>query len=243
MAVDRKVFADTVFLGAGVPVFGAETPANKKWYWTGIPADAARPGGAHAVLASIGLTDRNGDGTLEDAAQPAGALHAADAAGPAEPRARRGGHPRRAEEDRPDRGRRGARRRRRVIDRFLNAQIRRGVLQRRQDRSRSRRSIPTSGSAPAARTLEPRAEDAGDRLGAAHRRADGAADRVARRERAKAPLRRGAEDLLASTCRSSISSRRGSTRPTPPASSISRRPSRVRSCCGGRTWSRSSTSC
>ena len=33
LAVDRKLFADTVFLGAGVPVYGPVTPANKKWYW------------------------------------------------------------------------------------------------------------------------------------------------------------------------------------------------------------------
>ena len=37
MAVDRKVFADTVFLGAGVPVYGPETPANKLWYRADIP--------------------------------------------------------------------------------------------------------------------------------------------------------------------------------------------------------------
>jgi len=66
MAVNRKVFADTVFLGAGVPVFGAETPANKKWYWTGIAETPHDPAGATRVLASIGLSDRNGDGTLED---------------------------------------------------------------------------------------------------------------------------------------------------------------------------------
>ena len=28
LAVDRKAFADTVFLGAAVPVYGPETPAN-----------------------------------------------------------------------------------------------------------------------------------------------------------------------------------------------------------------------
>jgi peptide/nickel transport system substrate-binding protein len=66
MAVNRKVFADTVFLGAGVPVFGAETPANKKWYWAGIPETPHDPAGAVRVLASIGLSDRNGDGALED---------------------------------------------------------------------------------------------------------------------------------------------------------------------------------
>ena len=37
MAVDRKLFADTVFFGAGVPVFGPETPADKVWYWPGVP--------------------------------------------------------------------------------------------------------------------------------------------------------------------------------------------------------------
>ena len=66
LAVDRKVFADTVYLGAAVPVFGPITPGNRKWYSAGLPQppqDAAR---ARALLASIGLVDRNGDGVLED---------------------------------------------------------------------------------------------------------------------------------------------------------------------------------
>ena len=71
MAVDRKVFADTVFFGAGVPVYGAETPANKNWYWTGIPQTPHDPAAAKALLATIGLTD-HGDGLLKDARnQPA----------------------------------------------------------------------------------------------------------------------------------------------------------------------------
>lgn len=71
MAVDRKVFADTVFFGAGVPVYGPETPANKNWYWTGMPPTPHDPAGAKQLLASIGLTDR-GDGVLKDARnQPA----------------------------------------------------------------------------------------------------------------------------------------------------------------------------
>jgi peptide/nickel transport system substrate-binding protein len=71
MAVDRKVFADTVFFGAGVPVYGPETPANKNWYWAGIPQTPHDPAGARQLLASIGLTDR-GDGVLKDARnQPA----------------------------------------------------------------------------------------------------------------------------------------------------------------------------
>ena len=67
LAVDRQLFADTVFFGAGVPVFGPETPANKIWYWPGLPQTPHDPAAAKQLLASIGLTDRNGDGQLEDA--------------------------------------------------------------------------------------------------------------------------------------------------------------------------------
>jgi peptide/nickel transport system substrate-binding protein len=67
MAVDRQLFADTVFLGAGVPVYGPITPANKKWYSPEAPRTPHDPAGAKALLATIGLTDRNGDGLLEDA--------------------------------------------------------------------------------------------------------------------------------------------------------------------------------
>jgi len=68
MAVDRKLFADTVFFGAGVPVYGPETPANKLWYWPGLPQTPHAAAAAKQLLASIGLSDRNGDGVLEDAA-------------------------------------------------------------------------------------------------------------------------------------------------------------------------------
>ncbi|MBI3402213.1 MAG: ABC transporter substrate-binding protein [Acidobacteria bacterium] len=67
LAVDRKAFADTVFFGAGVPVYGPETEANKKWYWTGVTKDAYDPEAARKTLATIGLADRNDDGILEDA--------------------------------------------------------------------------------------------------------------------------------------------------------------------------------
>ncbi len=53
MAVDRKRFADTVFLGAGVPVFGPETPANREWFSTDVPQTPYDPAGAKALLASI----------------------------------------------------------------------------------------------------------------------------------------------------------------------------------------------
>jgi peptide/nickel transport system substrate-binding protein len=68
LAVDRKAFVDTVYLGAAVPVFGPVTPGNKAWYVPELPQPAHDPAKAKALLASIGLTDRNGDGTLEDAA-------------------------------------------------------------------------------------------------------------------------------------------------------------------------------
>ena len=61
-----------MFLGAGVPVYGFITPANKKWYWPGLPKTPHDPARAKSLLGSIGLVDRNGDGTLEDAKnQPA----------------------------------------------------------------------------------------------------------------------------------------------------------------------------
>ena len=69
MAVDRQLFADTVFLGAGVPVYGPITPANKKWYSPEAARTSHDPAGARALLAAIGLTDRNFDGLLVDANQ------------------------------------------------------------------------------------------------------------------------------------------------------------------------------
>lgn len=66
LAVDRQAFADTVFLGAAEPVYGPETPSNVKWYWTGTPKTPHDPAAAKALLASIGLTDSDGDGLLED---------------------------------------------------------------------------------------------------------------------------------------------------------------------------------
>ena len=66
MAVDRQLFANTVFLGAGVPVYGPITPANRKWF-ANLPPMPHDPARAKRELATIGLTDKNGDGLLEDA--------------------------------------------------------------------------------------------------------------------------------------------------------------------------------
>jgi peptide/nickel transport system substrate-binding protein len=71
-AVDRKRFADTVFLGAAVPVFGPVSPANKAWFDPQVPVPSFDRARAAARLASIGLKNKGADGVLVDAAgQPA----------------------------------------------------------------------------------------------------------------------------------------------------------------------------
>jgi peptide/nickel transport system substrate-binding protein len=67
LAVDRQLMADTVYLGAAAPVFGPITPANKTWYWAALPKTPHDTEAAKRKLAAIGLTDRNGDGLVEDA--------------------------------------------------------------------------------------------------------------------------------------------------------------------------------
>jgi peptide/nickel transport system substrate-binding protein len=65
-AVDRTAMVNTVYLGAGVPIYGPITPGNKAWYSDGVPTYPHNPARAKELLASIGLIDRNGDGLLED---------------------------------------------------------------------------------------------------------------------------------------------------------------------------------
>ena len=63
--VDRQAIVNTVYLGAAVPIYGGITPGNKRWHSpAGAPCDQAK---AKQLLASAGLTDRNRDGTLEEA--------------------------------------------------------------------------------------------------------------------------------------------------------------------------------
>src|SRR6202043_3327876 len=50
MAVDRQLFADTVFLGAGVPVYGPVTPSNKKWYAAQVSHAPPDPSRARELL-------------------------------------------------------------------------------------------------------------------------------------------------------------------------------------------------
>jgi peptide/nickel transport system substrate-binding protein len=66
-AVDREAFAQTVFLGEAVPVWGPVTPGNKEWFSPNVPRYPYDEAKAKALLKSIGLEDRNGNGVVEDA--------------------------------------------------------------------------------------------------------------------------------------------------------------------------------
>jgi peptide/nickel transport system substrate-binding protein len=66
-AVDRQALADTVYLGAAVPIDGPITPGNRTWASNTAPHYSHDPTRARELLAQAGLTDRNGDGSLEDA--------------------------------------------------------------------------------------------------------------------------------------------------------------------------------
>ena len=66
-AVDREAFAENVFLGAAVPIWGPVTPGNRIWFSPNVlryPRDVNK---AKEILKSIGLEDRNGNGVVEDA--------------------------------------------------------------------------------------------------------------------------------------------------------------------------------
>jgi peptide/nickel transport system substrate-binding protein len=67
-AVDRDAIVNTVYLGAAVPAHGPVTPGNAVWYSDAAPKYPHDPAKAKGLLAGLGLTDRNGDGMLDDAA-------------------------------------------------------------------------------------------------------------------------------------------------------------------------------
>jgi peptide/nickel transport system substrate-binding protein len=66
-AVNREQFAETVFLSAAVPVWGPITPGNKPWFWPNVPRYPYDTSRATTLLRGLGLEDRNGNGTVEDA--------------------------------------------------------------------------------------------------------------------------------------------------------------------------------
>ena len=67
-AVNRREFCDAVYLGACDPVFGPVTPGNPSWFLSDLSGAGPDPTLARAMLACIGLQDRNGDGVLDDEA-------------------------------------------------------------------------------------------------------------------------------------------------------------------------------
>jgi peptide/nickel transport system substrate-binding protein len=67
-AVDREAFANTVFLGAAVPVHGPITPGNVRWFWPSVPRYEFSREKATDLFTSMGLTQRDSDPWLEDLA-------------------------------------------------------------------------------------------------------------------------------------------------------------------------------
>ena len=67
-AIDREEFAETVFLGEAVPIWGPITPGNKPWFSPNVPRYLHDVAKARELLKSIGLEDRNNNGIVEDAA-------------------------------------------------------------------------------------------------------------------------------------------------------------------------------
>jgi peptide/nickel transport system substrate-binding protein len=67
-AIDREGLIKTLLVGKGIPVYSIVSPANRVWYDDAAivkrPYDLAK---AKAMLATIGMKDRDGDGVLEDA--------------------------------------------------------------------------------------------------------------------------------------------------------------------------------
>jgi peptide/nickel transport system substrate-binding protein len=67
-AADRQAIANAVFLGAAVPVWGPVTPGYGVWYSADVSAQPHDPARARRLLAAVGLTDKDGDGILQDTA-------------------------------------------------------------------------------------------------------------------------------------------------------------------------------
>jgi peptide/nickel transport system substrate-binding protein len=69
-AVNRKTFADEVFLSAAVPIWGPVTPGNGPWFWPDVSRYAPDAQRAAELLKAIGLEDRDGNGVVEDSKGP-----------------------------------------------------------------------------------------------------------------------------------------------------------------------------
>jgi peptide/nickel transport system substrate-binding protein len=65
-AIDREAFANTIFLGAAVPVWGPVTPGNTKWFSPNVQRYGYSQERAREILAGLGLTNRDADEWVED---------------------------------------------------------------------------------------------------------------------------------------------------------------------------------
>ena len=65
-AIDREAYANTVYLGAGVPIWGPVTPGNKQWFSPNVPRYGHSIERAKEILAGLGLANRDQDEWLED---------------------------------------------------------------------------------------------------------------------------------------------------------------------------------
>jgi len=65
-AIDREAFANTVFLGAAVPIWGPITPGNQHWFSPNVKRYPYSVDKARELLESIGLENRDADEWLED---------------------------------------------------------------------------------------------------------------------------------------------------------------------------------
>ena len=67
MAVDRDAIIRSVYSGRAVKSWADASPGDKLWGRPDVPHDDYNPDAARKLLASLGFTDRDRDGTLEDA--------------------------------------------------------------------------------------------------------------------------------------------------------------------------------
>ncbi|MEQ2008093.1 MAG: ABC transporter substrate-binding protein [Limisphaerales bacterium] len=66
-AIDRPSIIKSIYAGRAELAHGYVSTALKRWHNDAVPKYAFDPARARALLKEIGIADRNGDGTLEDA--------------------------------------------------------------------------------------------------------------------------------------------------------------------------------
>jgi peptide/nickel transport system substrate-binding protein len=66
MAIDRDAIIQSVYSGRAVKSWADASPGDKRWGRPDVPHDDYDPEAARKLLASLGLKDRDQDGTLED---------------------------------------------------------------------------------------------------------------------------------------------------------------------------------